>query len=582
MNPRAVLLALLLAGSGLAALPLAAAQLPTPTLSVTESHWGSGDAKSPIDVAPGDQNVPLTVTFSNTGTNDYTEVTASLVPIAGTAQLVAPTSTGGTATNPGPFKATATWMARFMVDVDSATVVGTTYPLSVKVTATNVGTGGQEQGTFSASIKVTGRAILRLTVPSPAVAANQATTLHLTLSNTGSSGANGISGLLATRGLAITNPTGSLDLGSLRIGDSEPVAVTVRTPDVTASANLTLAMTYTNSQGASQTVSSTLLLAVGGTAASVLQVAQLETVLTIGRANTIHFKVANTGNEDLSSVNVVAQFSSGTATTAATVAPLNGTDGQTITLLPAGQSAIIRMDVLVSVGATGLASITLSAGGTDADGAVSTSHVYSWALVGAIEFSVGAVTETVDAAAQAVTLSGTFTNLGNAQAHNVNLALAGPTFGVTQPQYLGDVDANSATPFSVTAQLLNATGIPSGGFGPRGGGGGFGTRTGGGGGFGGGGFGNRTRGSGRGGFGRGQVRVVLNWNDEAGIVHTQNYNATVQLRLATARGSPTAASAGPLSSAMGLLGSPWTWAVVVAAGGGGVYLVRSRRRKLEP
>jgi hypothetical protein len=566
----------------LLAVPLVPPAAAATGLAIQEAHWGTGDAASPGDASPGDRDQILTVTLENTGTSALSGVTATFRAVNSILTPHDPaTAPLALATDLDPGK---TWAARFHVDIAQAATLGGTYAFQVMVTGTDTSSKAGESGTLAGTITVPGAAHLALSAPTASVPADATTTLHLLVANTGTVPADA-SVAFTGRGLTIAAPTGPVALGEVPAGGKVPVTVTVGTPDTLGVANLTATFSFLNTQGTYVQQASTVALAVGGASVSTLRVGLREQQLSIGRANTLHFTVTNTGATDLASVTVAGRFAS-SGTTASSVAALNASDVQSIASLTAGASAPVQMSVLVSSSATGLASFTVTASGTDADGAVSGTYDFAVALVGTVEFSVGTVTETADGAAGTVTVAGTFTNLGNTQAHNVYLMLAGAAFGQTAPQYLGDVDANSATPFSVTTRLLNGTALPAAG-------GGFGTGQrgtftgppGGFGGGGGGGFGNRSRNGGFGGGGRGgqQVRLTLSWNDDYGSIHTQEYNASSQLRTATARAATTTGSAGTLGGvASRLAASPWTWLVAAAGVGGLVYWRRRAGRAPGP
>ncbi|MEA3203787.1 MAG: hypothetical protein QOI63_1466 [Thermoplasmata archaeon] len=576
LSPRPLLLALLCVGAAFGSLPAAFAQVPA--VAIVESHWGKDTAALPADAGPGDRAQVLTVTLQNNKGSDIANPTASF---RASSNVLTPSTTAGGYATAVKLEAGKTWAARFTLDVASTAVVGTAYAFNVQVSGTD-GAGAPVTDTLPGTITVTGRARLELATPTPVVPANTHATLHLTVTNAGSASAT-VRVAFATRGVALVTPADTVLLGDMAVGASKPVAVTVDTPDTTSSANLTATFSFVNTQGIAVTQAATLRFAVGGAASASLRVGLREQQLSIGRAGTLHFTVTNQGALDLTSITVAGRFAA-TGATSTAVAALNASDVQTIAVLPAGASASVQMSVLVSSAATGLASFTVTASGTDEDGTVTGSYDFAVALVGTVEFSVGAVTQTVDAAAGTVTIAGTFTNLGNTQAHNVYLELAGPAFGQTQPQYLGDVDANSATPFSASARLLNGTALPAapgGGFqrgtftGAPGGGGGFGNRTRGGGGFGGG------RAGGAGGQ---QVRLMLSWNDDYGSVHAQAYNATAQLRQAAARASTSTGSAGTLGSIVSTVAaSPLAWLAAAAGIGGLVYWrKRAGRRPDQP
>ncbi len=530
------------------------------------------------DVGPGDSNQILGVTFQNNGTTALHNLYAQL----GASSMVTPVDSASIPERselaPG-----AKWTANLLVDISGNAQMGETYNLRVQLNAAE----GQYTQTFP--LTLLGHPDLKLGSGTTVLNPDAKTTLHIVVRNEGLATARGQSVTFSSRDLEVISPTGSETLNWLEQGKSQTFDVTVKAPDRVTTANLTAKLEYRGRNSELLQETETLRFTIGGTTASALKVGLKETQLNVGRTNTLHFTVRNEGDVDVTSIQVAAKLGAGT-----TVAALNASDTQTIEHLGPGESTPFTIQVLTSSEATGIFSFSVTAAGTNPDGAVSGSYNFAVALVGTIEFSLTGVTATLTSGGTSASIAGTFTNLGNAPAHNVYLSMTGSGFGSTQQQYLGDIDANAAFPFTATTTVTNSTlgQRPAGGgnFPSDGATGGFpggtppegfptgappdGFPTGAPpsdfpqGGPGQGGFGNRT-GRGPGGFGP-TLTFTLTWNDDYGALHTATYNSTASIRVAQAATTTEAPTEETLADrAIGLAQNPWAWgglaAVIIAA-----------------
>jgi hypothetical protein len=264
--------------------------------------------------------------------------------------------------------------------------------------------------------------------------------------------------------------------------------------------------------------------------------------LDSGRAGALTFTVTNRMAEPMTNA-VFALDTSG----ATNVQAVGASDVQVLGTIQPGESRDATVQFITANGATGILRLTAHARWTDANGtSLDQTYDFGIALLGTVDIQLSGVSSTLASTGNAV-VTGTLTNLGNALAHNAYVSLVGGGgYAATDPTYLGDINPNSALPFTLTTTAINVTATNSTGGFPGGfPGGGFGNRTGGG--FGnradGGGFGNGTgrgfgNGTGRGGFGRfgggNQVAFLVQWNDDYGTLHTELLNSTVRARQAGA------------------------------------------------
>ncbi|MEA3201641.1 MAG: hypothetical protein QOE90_3069 [Thermoplasmata archaeon] len=244
--------------------------------------------------------------------------------------------------------------------------------------------------------------------------------------------------------------------------------------------------------------------------------------LGAGREDALRFTLTNGGAGALLQPSVTFKLPA-----SGLITPINASDAQTLDDLGAGNGTVVTLDLLTAKSASDVYPISMVVSWNDeSGGAHAQTFNYGVAVVGTVDVQLTGLSGSTSTSA--VTLAGTLTNLGNAVAHNAYLSVGfGGGFLPTDPVYLGDLDPNTALPFTLPTTLLNATnatgGNGTGGFGQRGqGSGGVPVnRTGGG--FGG-------RGGGFGGRGGNNATLTLTWNDDYGTIHSLTYEQPVALR----------------------------------------------------
>src|SRR5581483_1741003 len=422
------------------------------------------------------------------------------------------------------------------------------------------------------------------------VAQGEAGTVALQLQNAGSSAVSNVT-VTATpqqgSGLVADGGDGAQYVDSLAAGASREVDFRFLSTSASAGpAALDVAASWRTPDGALHTRATTQAIRVAAPTRADVRVSLAEDHLDSGRAGTLTFTILN--NQSTALHGLTATLAS--TSTAYTV--LDASDSRVLGALDAGASEQDVVRVLTSNGATGLQQIKLQLDWQGADGgARSQTYDFGIAILGTVDIQVTGSTGTFDAASGAGSISATLTNLGNAVPHNAYVSL-GPSlaYEATQETYLGDVNPNTALPFTLQTTLTNtsllaARGSGAGGqqqgrgFGGGNGTGGFGGGRFGGNGTAGGGFRNGTRGGGFGGFGGGLTNATftVRWNDEYGTVHSAVFSVATPPRAATASAGASTASA--RASAGGV---PTLW-IVLGAGalvavGLGAYAVQRRRR----
>jgi len=279
------------------------------------------------------------------------------------------------------------------------------------------------------------------------------------IENAGSGAAHDVSVRLALPATAsVLAGTDDQFLGDIAAGGSREARFSIR-PSAAAGDLLDVALTLTwkDDVGVVHTNARKDALPLAQPRAGPLRMGLASGTLEAGRAGELVFDLSNAGAEPTRDVRVTFLLPPGAPTTPFT--PVNATDSQELGDLAPGASTQATLDVLTSQSANDIYPIGATLSWIGADGIVRTDTFRFGALVrGTVQMIVTDGTALRDPEGF-VTIAGTLTNLGNEQAHNAYLSvLSGGGFDATDPEFLGDLDPNSALPFSIDA---DATGRPA-------------------------------------------------------------------------------------------------------------------------
>ena len=215
-----------------------------------------------IEVSPGDQNVPLTVVFTNVGSQDIIGLKSQLsLPFgfsdARDKDMLAKADSEVNALTGDIFSMT------FYIDVADDTQIGT-FPASVKLDYSRLRESGDRSDFFDFDFQLTGRSVINMKAQDQVLTSIKSNHVVMQLTNDGTvpiSGVilrlnNGVSEIASTS-QSITNienvvVSGSQwDIGDVKSGETKNIELDILVPDTLKSETLRLPMdiTYFNAHG---------------------------------------------------------------------------------------------------------------------------------------------------------------------------------------------------------------------------------------------------------------------------------------------------------------------------------------------
>ena len=288
------------------------------------------------------------------------------------------------------------------------------------------------------------------TAASTALIPGQANTIPVTVSNTGTGAATDIltsASVSAQDGsVESVSPT---DIATLEPGSSTVVEVTLFVANASANSPITLdlAFDYSDSYGTPQTGSGSIELEVGAAAPAFagvsLSVESLENSVVAGETSTVSFVIENTGT--------VALYSPAYTLSVSQPLIIAANSSSTIgTVIEPGQNRTVYAGMTASPGATsGIYSATVSIQFTNQEGVSDTeSFSVSVLLSGPIDLVIQS--EQVSQTATGITVTGNVLNEGQSPAYYASVSGYVNGTSANESDYVGEIDVNSPTPFSVT------------------------------------------------------------------------------------------------------------------------------------
>ncbi|MDE1861314.1 MAG: hypothetical protein KGI33_00215 [Thaumarchaeota archaeon] len=238
-----------------------------------DAYFGYPNQK--IEVQPGDQNVPLTILFSNVGTEDIAGIRALLsLPIGFSAAtplveglIEADTSQAATAGS--------SFTLTFYVNLDKSLQVHD-YSGTVKLTYSRVRENGVHQAFYDFNFKVTGRSVLNMNAENPFIQPASNNQVTVKVSDNGTAPINNVD--ISLNPLVGTNASGDLsnlqnvvidqrhwNVGTVQAGMSKTFSFNAFIPQDIAgqSLHVPLTVTYFDGQGNQITKDRTVDLIVG-------------------------------------------------------------------------------------------------------------------------------------------------------------------------------------------------------------------------------------------------------------------------------------------------------------------------------
>ena len=240
-----------------------------------DAYFGYPNQK--IEVQPGDQNVPLTVLFSNVGTEDIAGIRGLLSLPMGFSAATPLVEGLIEADNSQTATAGSSFTLTFFVNLDKSLTVHD-YSGTVKLTYNRVRENGVHQAYYDFNFKVTGKSVLNMNAVNPFIqpASNNQVTVQVFDNGTGS-----LNNVDVTISQSSGNATGGSssnlqnvvidqrhwNIGTISAGSSKAFSFTAFVPqeDAGQSLHLPLTVSYFDGQGNQVTTARTVDLIVGPT-----------------------------------------------------------------------------------------------------------------------------------------------------------------------------------------------------------------------------------------------------------------------------------------------------------------------------
>ena len=271
-----------------------------------DAYFGTSTTK--MEVGPGDKNVPLTVLFANTGSNDAVGIKGELfVPMGFTSAnakyLPIYASSNQKATAGSNFELT------FFVDISKGAEIKT-FPGSVKIDYSRLRESGERHETFGFTFKLTGESIVNLKAITPVITSITNNPVTLEISNSGSAKLSNVDVVLQNTDTSISSASISttnvekviFDQNQWKVGNIEPnsaktFSFNVFVPESLKNEPLRIPMkiTYFNAHGDKQSLTRVADLYINGLVNPSIYGVK---VIELSGKKTLIGEILNEGNAD--------------------------------------------------------------------------------------------------------------------------------------------------------------------------------------------------------------------------------------------------------------------------------------------
>jgi hypothetical protein len=436
--------------------------------TVASAVWGTSAA--PAQAAPGNQNVPLTITLQYYYYNTAQGISATLF-----------LPTGFTDTN-GNSSPTAYWstavpsgsviVLTYYLDIASNAALGTySFPMTISwgaVVNSNPPQSVTETQTASATVQLRGKVLLQFSAGEPTLSPGTVNHVPIIVTNGGTGNASSIdlslsasSSLLSSASVSVLNSPP--EISTVGPNSSFTTYVDIYAPQSLAgsSISLTIGGSYNDAYGNLRTIAATVGIYVSSTSSAPITISAKSLQLIPGSVNNVTLVVANTGQLVFSQIQL-----------SVAVPPSMSLLRQfpvTVSNLAAGASAQVQMPVFVSSGVSGTP-LTVTATVTYTDSAGNTNSatqslgfyapISQSPTLGLSGFSYNPALifpGTTVAALQVVIF-----NSGTTPGSNVNVTLipSEPVYSISKgslTQAAGLLPVGQSAPFTFTIGIVNST-----------------------------------------------------------------------------------------------------------------------------
>lgn len=285
----AAALALLMASTFISTIPASAS---TGLTNFNEINAAWGTPSNSISAAPGDKDIPLTVTLQYDFATTASSVVGSLILPTGFSLYDGTSETFSTTS--GSVAGGSVFEMTFQGIFLSPSLAVGLYNFSLDLSAYS-GTSLLFEQDSVLAVYVEGTPQLQFSTSTPSLTAGQVDDVPLTLSNVGSGNASRISLTISGTGASVLTP--SLKVPSLGANESSTVEVEVYVPSSAAGSTISfmVAATYYDPYGVQQSASQTIGLYAPAASTPVLSFQAMNVSLVPGSNNTVPVTLTNLG-----------------------------------------------------------------------------------------------------------------------------------------------------------------------------------------------------------------------------------------------------------------------------------------------
>ena len=450
---------------------------PTIPWNVVDTFWGTLNA--PMEAAPGDNNIPLSVIIQYTGsTVPVTGVSIKLDVNPGiyedppfmtpwdTDPVSYPTLIGGV-TKTSPFNPGDTGIIQYMLNINQNALINEIYPMQLRIMyfENELGDLTYKVEKLTIIAYILGRARFEVDLLETILVAEQETQIPLNISNIGSASANDVQVVVTIPPpLILMDETASWNLDQVAANSNSEINLSLFAPELSIAGTyqLVIVLYYKDPVGTIQSVTHYGGLVVHGSTKSSSSDLQLEfsvTNITGGQTTPLSLQITNIGSNSVHDVTVILDLPPPLI--------LIGMDNRWhFSQLPLQHPQNLSLNLYAPESVIGFTyPIMITTTFKDLNGVnQAQTQTLGLLVVGNIDlliYELIVYPSDVPVAGN-FTISGTILNKGNIEAMYVNLTLIEDiNFRTTSVStyYVGQIDPNAPIPFALTGFLQDSVGV---------------------------------------------------------------------------------------------------------------------------